>query len=214
MSFWYLFCQFGCRGGGFFVNFGVILVSLGVFWGPRASQGTPQRGRVEKVMKKLVRGSSPGGSKFQQNRTKIAKKSLRGARWKVPVARCCTRGTSGPPPTMKMSVSSTRNDHFHSSTWRPKAIENGVQWVPFGTPLGGFFVVRGNFSGDRKSFKNRCRNRVSGPCGSCRPGGPPALRTSTPTLQKAGTWIGGTPLRAARARWRIYIYIHTQDSLC
>ena len=52
------------------VNVCVSLVPLGVIRRPWAPQGTPQRGRVEKVMKKMVRGSSPGHSKF----TKVSKK--------------------------------------------------------------------------------------------------------------------------------------------
>ena len=122
VSLWRFFCQFWC-------HFGVLGGLLGTPGLPRG----PQRGRVEKVMKKLVRGSSPGGSKFQQNPTKFDKKSLQGARWKVLVARCCTRGAAGPLPTVKTMVSCTRNHRFHSSTWRPKTTENGVQWVPFGT---------------------------------------------------------------------------------
>ena len=86
-----------------------------------------------------------------------------------------------------------------------KITENGVKSVPFGTPLGDFLVLWGEISGDRKSVKNWSRNPVSRPCEFCRPGGPPALRTTSPTLQKGGTWTGGTPLRAARARWRIYV---------
>ena len=41
-------------------HFGVILVPLGVIWRPGAPQGTPQGSRVEKVTKKLVRGSFVG----------------------------------------------------------------------------------------------------------------------------------------------------------
>ena len=145
-----LFRKCWCHFIVFFVHFGVILVSLGAVWGPRASQGTPQRGRVEKVMKKLVRGSSPGGSKFQQNPTKIEKKSLRGARWKVLVARCCTRGASGPPPTMKTMVSCKRNCHFHISTCTLRMTGNCLQMGTFLGAFGRFLGLLGTILGDEK----------------------------------------------------------------
>ena len=80
----------------------------------------------------------PGGSQFQKNPRNIEKKSLGGARWKALCARCCTRGASGPPPTMKTMVSFTRNHRFHSSPGGPKQSEIvsnrcllGHLWVGF-----------------------------------------------------------------------------------
>ena len=59
-----IFVQFGYHfvviSGSFWNHFGVILVPLGVIWRPGAPQGTPQGSRVEKVTKKLVRGSFVG----------------------------------------------------------------------------------------------------------------------------------------------------------
>ena len=59
-------------------------------------------------------------------------------------------GLWGPPPTMKMMVSLKRNHRLHISTWSSKTIENVVQRVPFGTPLGGFGCCWGPFWGMRK----------------------------------------------------------------
>ena len=44
----------------FWNHFGIILASLGVIWRPGAPQGTPPGSWVEKVTKKLVRGSFVG----------------------------------------------------------------------------------------------------------------------------------------------------------
>ena len=92
----------------------------------------------------------PGGPQFHQNPRKIEKKSLGGARWKALCARCCTRGASGPPPTMKMMVSFRRNHCFHSSTWRSKTtkmVSNryllGHLWVGFWSS-GAIFQGTGN----------------------------------------------------------------------
>ena len=52
------------------VHFNVILVSVGVFWRPCALQGSPERGRVENVSKKVVRGSTTGPPKSTQNLSK------------------------------------------------------------------------------------------------------------------------------------------------
>ena len=60
-------------------------------------------------------GVLPFGPQVDQNPRKIEKKSLGGARCKALCARCCTRGASGPPPTMKTMVSCRRNHCFHSS---------------------------------------------------------------------------------------------------
>ena len=51
--FWYHFVSLG-------VHFNVILMAVWVFWRPCALQGSPERGRVENVSKKVVRGSTPG----------------------------------------------------------------------------------------------------------------------------------------------------------
>ena len=92
----------------------------------------------------------PGGSQCQRNPRKIEKKSLGGARWKALCARCCTRGASGPPRTMKIMVSCRRNHCFHSSTWRSKTtkmVSNryplGHLWVCF-WPSGVIFRGTGN----------------------------------------------------------------------
>ena len=92
----------------------------------------------------------PGGSQFQQNPRKIEKKSLGGARWKALCARCCTRGASGPPPTMKTMVLCNRNHRFHSSPGGPKQPEIvsnrfllGHLWVGF-WPSGAIFRGTGN----------------------------------------------------------------------
>ena len=45
-------------------------MSVGVFWRPCALQGSPERGRVENVNKKVVRGSSPGPPKSTQKQLK------------------------------------------------------------------------------------------------------------------------------------------------
>ena len=54
------FCQ---SRGSFWCNFGV----RGVLWRPCALQGSPEWGRVENLMKKVVRGSTPGPPKSTQN---------------------------------------------------------------------------------------------------------------------------------------------------
>ena len=52
--------HFGIILESFWDCFGVNLMPLGVIWRPGAPQGTPQGSRVEKVTKKLVRGSFVG----------------------------------------------------------------------------------------------------------------------------------------------------------
>ena len=90
----------------------------------------------------------PGGSQFQQNPRKIEKKSLGGARWKALCARCCTRGASGPPPTMKTMVSFTRNHRFHISTCTSNTTENDVQGLPLCYPFGWFCKPSGTIWAD------------------------------------------------------------------
>ena len=61
-DFGVILVQFGCHFCWFWCLFGVLgglLATLGL-------PGDPQRGRVEKVMKKLVRGSSPGHRKLSK----------------------------------------------------------------------------------------------------------------------------------------------------
>ena len=84
----------------------------------------------------------------------------------------------------------------------------GGRWSAFGPPgrhLGSIFsgrrAIRKN---DRKKVTRVIRTIPE-------PGGPPALRTNLPDPPSGLSGTTGdcsTPLRAARARWRIYIYIY------
>ena len=104
--------RFGTLRGHFGVDFGVIFVVLGGVLATTGSRGLPKGGRVGKVTEKVVRGpfvGPPPGPLGSPNRQQIEKKSFREARWKTLCARCCPRGVSGPPPTMKIMVLHTRN---------------------------------------------------------------------------------------------------------
>ena len=123
-------------------HFGVILVSVGVFWRPWGCQGTPKGGprrkSDEKVGSWALRGSSPGtplGTQIDEKSRKSRSEKHVGKH----CVRCCTRGVSGPPPTLKIMVLSKRNHRFHISIWSSKTTENNAQRVSFGTPLSGFW---------------------------------------------------------------------------
>ena len=224
--------------GAIFVNLGYIFVSfwrhfgaLGCHLATRAPQGIPQGSRVEKVTKKLVRGSSPeslnmhsvftewsflkfvffsdvaklpfcthrtqfcdgnvgswvlpGGCQFQQNPRKFDKRSLGGARWKALCARCCTRGASGPPPTMKTMVSFIRNHRLHSSPGGPKQPKMMFNRYLLGHLWVGFWPSGTTFRGTGNRLKIGVEIRSPGHAshaGLYLPGGPPALRTTIPDL--------------------------------
>ena len=134
----------------FWFHFGVILVAWGVIWRPGAPQGTPQGSRVEKVMKKLVRGSFVGPPlgpllehKLVTNRKKMVVKTV----LKTLCEKCRTRGSRGPPQTMKTMVLQRRNHYFQIPTSTPKINGNCLQWVPLWDPFGWFWGPLGNFWG-------------------------------------------------------------------
>ena len=60
----------------------------------------------------------------------------------------------------------------------------------------GFWPSGAIFRGTGNRLKIGVEIRSPGHAGLYLPGGPPALRTASPTLQKGGKQIGGTPLRA------------------
>ena len=121
VSFWCHFCPFWRH----FSVLGGLLATLGL-------PGDPPKGPRQKGDEKVGSWVLPGGSQFQRNPRKIEKKSLRGGRWKALCPRCCTRGASGPPPTMKTMVSCTRNHRFHSSPGGPKHSEMVSNWYLLG----------------------------------------------------------------------------------
>ena len=112
------------------------------FWCPRGLLATlgfprsPLRRHGRKSDRKSGLGVLPWNLFWAPSRRRIEKKSLRETCWNALRAKCCTRGVSGPPPTMKTMVSCTRNHRFHISTWSSKTTENGVQRVPLWDPLG------------------------------------------------------------------------------
>ena len=127
--------------GSFLIHFGIIFVILGGFLATLGSPGVPKGGRVGKVTEKVVRGSfvgpplgSPLEHKSTTNREKVVPRStLENIVFKVLHKRCLRT-----PSDHEDDGFVIRNHRLHISTWSPKTTENGVQWVPFRTPLGGF----------------------------------------------------------------------------
>ena len=110
----------------FWYHFGVLGVSFGDLGPPR----DPPRRQGGKNSRESDFYILPWDPCWGPNRQRIEKKSSREARWNAPCAKCCTRGFSGPPPTMKTMVSCARNRRFCISTWSSKTTENVIEWVP------------------------------------------------------------------------------------
>ena len=133
-------------------HFAVILVSVGVFWRPwahRAPLKGPRQKSDEKVgslvafwhPQRVPLGTFFGIFRvFSEFFVVCFSKSFLEGFW----------GLWAPPPTMRIMVSFKRNHCFHFSTWSSKTTENGVPWMPFGTPLGGFGGCWEPFWGMRK----------------------------------------------------------------
>ena len=115
-------------------HFGVILVSVVVFWPPRAPLKGPRRKSDEKVGS-LAAFWLPQGVPLEHVLCVFLKLFL------VMFSKRFWEGFLGLwgfPPTTKSMVSYIRNHRFHISTWSSRTIENDAQSVPFRTPLGGF----------------------------------------------------------------------------
>ena len=78
--------------------------------------------KSEKVTPKGLRWATNRAS----NPSKITKNSFREACWKTLRAKCCTRALSGPPPTVKIMVSLSRNHRFHISPVPRKGLKMGL----------------------------------------------------------------------------------------
>ena len=112
--------------------------------GPPRDPPRRQGGKSERESDFLV---LPWDPFWGPNRQRIEKKSFQEARWNALCSKCCTRGVPGPPPTMKMMVSCTRNRRFYISSWSSGTTENGVQWIPLWHPWGCLGHHFGSFGG-------------------------------------------------------------------
>ena len=148
-----VFIRFWYTAGGILVLF---WWHLGVILAPWALPGDPRKRHSEKIMKKsdfghlLVARRGAFGKQFSTVFMFLAMsfqvifltRFLEGF-WSL----------WGPPPTMKMMVSCTRNHCFYIPTCTPKVTGNCFQWLPFWHPLGSKI--------QKKEIQKTCKKRVS-----------------------------------------------------
>ena len=115
----------------FWCYFGVILVSLGCLFATWGLPGTPRGGKVEKVVEKVVLGSSPGtpfGSKSIKNCKEIVPRStLERTVRRVLHKRC--PGIPSKRENCGFVYTKPLFSHFHLK------LRNKRKWCPMGTPL-------------------------------------------------------------------------------